>query len=86
MNEKIIIFKCPYFNKCYESKTYFHADDDPIEVFENKKCKAPFLATKHNEIMCGLVIDDIEKYPKAIKSIKLYKKPLKQKIKDFFKV
>lgn len=86
MNEKIIIFKCPYFDKCYESKTYFYVDDDPIEVCENKKCKAPFLATKHNEIMCGLVIDDIEKYPKAIKLIKLYKKPLKQKIKDFFKV
>lgn len=80
MEERIIVFQCPYYFECHKpAKEPLYFDGNTITFLEPPtSCKAPFLKMNGGPL-CRLTAppDRLDGYTNVIKNIKLEKSPLK---------
>lgn len=85
MNKKINIFKCPFWEECYNEVAQQYYTNETSIIVEVKPCKHPFL-THDGGIICGLDMETDGNYDKIIKQLKLYKPTLKRRIKTWLRL
>lgn len=94
MKNEIDIFKCPFLEECNEAveRAQYYYDDEVAETFQVPECKMPFLVFKESGgPICRLTFDpdapdaDLNKYAETVREhVRMYKKPLLKRIRDFF--
>jgi len=94
MKNEIEIFTCPFITECnkYQYDTDCFYSDDELKLFIIPECKMPFLVFKQTgDPICRLTFDpnllgaDLETYAKTIREhVRIYRKPLLDRIRDFF--
>lgn len=85
-NNKVVVFHCPYFNDCHGNADHFYYDNELKQSVSTIKCKSPFIVGKDNTEVCRIVIerDKFNGFEELTKQMKIYKKPFKEKIRNFF--
>lgn len=94
MKNEFDIFKCPFIEECNEAeeRAQYYYDNEVTETFQVPECKMPFLVFKSSrEPICRVTFDpdapdaDLNKYAETMREhVKMYKKPLLERIHDFF--
>lgn len=82
MSEKTNIFKCPFWEECYNEVAQQYYMTETSIVVEVKPCLHPFLTLK-GDIICGLDMEKDGNYDKIIKQLDLYKPTLKERLKKW---
>lgn len=82
MSEKTNIFKCPFWEECYNEVAQQYYTTETSIVIEVKPCQHPFLTHKGG-IICGLDMEKDGNYDKIIKQLDLYKPTLKERLKKW---
>ena len=80
-------YRCPYFNDCHADSSHFYFDNKLDQSVSTIECKAPFIVKKNNSPVCALTIveDEFKDFEGLSSMVKIYKKPLLKRIKDYFK-
>ena len=67
--EKIVIYKCPFYDECREGETYY-ADGKPyISIGGDQVCKGALFEDEQGDAVCCLSVPDQEAYKDAIKEV-----------------
>ena len=70
MSEKIVIYKCPFYDECREESTpHCFAASEPLISFKDPECKGALFEDEQGDAVCGISIPDNVSYKNAIKEV-----------------
>lgn len=85
-----IVFECPFHEECEKCKepTSFY-DDEITYTLEAPHCVAPFLVDRQGNYLCRFELDytagRLDDYKAMRDAVRLYRPPLMDRIRSYFK-
>ena len=70
MAERIVVYKCPFFDECNEGGTAYYANDEPDITFdEEPECKGALFEDENGDAVCAITEDNQAHYKDGIKEV-----------------
>ena len=74
-DERIVVYKCPFYETCNAGGTTYYANNDPCITFDKPRCKGALFTNPEGDSVCCIVSDGSEDYGELVKELrKLYMK------------
>lgn len=70
MAEKIVVYKCPFFDECNEGGTTYYAGGDPyLTSGDEPVCKGALFEDENGDVVCAISALDQAHYKDTIKEV-----------------
>lgn len=70
MAERIVVYKCPFFDECNEGGTTYYAQGEPYMTFGDEPvCKGALFEDENGDAVCAITALDQALYKDTIKKV-----------------